>query len=1418
MDKITNLLLTELANSLNISPKEVESKFTEEQLKEDYAISFCEQYDEIGQAFSSLDEIECLDPKPLPLPEINLQDLEKNIQELEKNQLPDSTQKCINSVELLTYELNSERESYLKYTALYERLVEYRDNFEPISYYFEERSKELDRILQASSAGQEKSIPIFSNQYFIKVKSSPPNELARTLKDLYKNYLDPNLTSKIQEAFSNYSQCIQVKETSPPTSISQAINNSFFNFKIFFPTLNSFKLEVQTFNSNSQESLTKKIDFPIKNNPLLEKQSFFENSSALKVDELKNLGGLPITGKLYQDYYNLLSDPINNFFTLDDKGLTSEATLVDPRVKGTLSEKKRENSSEYFVKDLDKLQQFYQNFEQTLENKKSQVRSQVIDHNKLNFRETFKIIAQREIQILFALGRINKSSESSSSLPLGIINEIRSQNLRILSAFTDLNSEIERLKIQLNRLKPTPNVIRQRLKEKSPECFEKIDDPSDECPDINEKLGTDPLYLKTIKKGVDPTLPCATQLCYWKQFSVIANKVGLLPIPNLPDFNQLRYWPVGLAIPTPAGLVKIPLPVIWIPLTTISTPMGTLVFFLTINGIFITPVIFFISSTGFKRHLFTVRGASPKFGFTAEEESIKPGIQKSVALLARIEKEKRLAQEKILGPLFNLSLTQKQQYAQQKNILDVAEEAADSNNNENKKLKVAREKKNLEESVSSKGQYERLQEILDKKESAKDAISEAKQSVFAKIDSLGKPTMPNSQRLKNKIIERRERILKDIQRGLVEGDQEKVDRLRKESQSDAVDINEKISAIEKDLFSYFELITLPKITIPKDSSKIEPKPNSIIDFLYEILDFSRIYRSSFASPESLRINSLFKLELAKKKDEIDEISQNTSSQLDVEKDLGTIKKFLLDVNKLLVDGLSGNTGSSQDPNAAFNKVNEYREQRAKEKDPNRQKQLDQKIKDAQIKFSKAFDDSRVKEALSLTPAALLSLSQIKIDYNPFSPCCPKKPFELDLSSLSPVIPVLTSVQLLLETYINQLDSQSILKLTGGKKTLSSRELKSVYLSSLKNAIPKELSIPLPAYNLLTFSASFSGILLSLLEIRVQNPAAAPFSIPKRITLDLDIVKPILRTALMAFFKNSIPKESSSPIVTNQNFSQAQAQPSVLNQVKESKDFLIVGCEPDTSSQSAISSGIFKPANQSERVPNPFILSSGNLVQLSDNDMLPSFSTLAFDFLSINPSDLLAILKNFIQLGFDVAEKTLDQFYKTLDLILSVKGIKLNSLEAAQYSIPSVTPASPPYLPTFTALTLIKSKTNKSVDFKIIDIEEAEKKTALIEKTLGPIANSPLPALLVVAAGLSDRVVAKVPIPAIPKLDAENLSISSTDQTLPSYQLIRSLHPIISQDDIPPWERLSEKNPLFLLFIDQFLSSGADKLGFFRNYL
>ena len=150
------------------------------------------------------------------------------------------------------------------------------------------------------------------------------------------------------------------------------------------------------------------------------------------------------------------------------------------------------------------------------------------------------------------------------------------------------------------------------------------------------------------------------------------------------------------------------------------------------------------------------------------------------------------------------------------------------------------------------------------------------------------------------------------------------------------------------------------------------------------------------------------------------------------------------------------------------------------------------------------------------------------------------------------------------------------------------------------------------------------------------------------------------------------------------------------------------------------------------------------------------------------------------------EDTIKPFYKLVSVAKSAKGIDLNILEKAVFS---TVPYGTVIKTVYTAKGLLKmKKSNSSTQFRIND---AALKSAikLINPVLKPIVSSPIVYPLVAAAGVANQI-----------------------------EGIRLMHPILNQDDIPPWERLTAKNILLLAFIDEFITNAADNIGFYRAFL
>lgn len=137
----------------------------------------------------------------------------------------------------------------------------------------------------------------------------------------------------------------------------------------------------------------------------------------------------------------------------------------------------------------------------------------------------------------------------------------------------------------------------KEIKEKYDELKKKEDDSEEALSNINSeinsrlsKLGCNPRTspVPTAEAGADlnmknvSTNPTIFDHAWWVKFCKLASIVNLVPL----------HWPVGLLIPTPAYLLKIPFPIIWFPLFVIGTSKSISVILIGQCGILPSPFLF----------------------------------------------------------------------------------------------------------------------------------------------------------------------------------------------------------------------------------------------------------------------------------------------------------------------------------------------------------------------------------------------------------------------------------------------------------------------------------------------------------------------------------------------------------------------------------------------------------------------------------------------------------------------------------------------------------------------------------------------------------------------------------------------------------------------------------------------------------
>ena len=1106
--------------------------------------------------------------------------------------------------------------------------------------------------------------------------------------------------SSIKNSIKDYSSVIKTDSASI-AGIKTLVKTPIISFNLDFIGINSIPIEEDVYNKETGDRSTITINFPIKNNKYLHNNSFFNSVSGVNIKDASINTNL--TGDLYEKYYNKLEDPLNLMFSTQDKGLTSSATLVDPKLKGTDFQVKRENSTDYYIRDIGKMQRFYEDFENIFNKRKLEIRKTDVEPLFNGVALNLKKLAVLDVKLFLALGRINLDIiDESQDLKLIIKNIERSQEDFLKNA-TSLNEEIIRIKARIKELKPTPEKIKKRLAALDMKCFEDkepIENESELKRKVDDLEGNDPYGVETLK-GVDPTLPSANDMKYWLQFSKILNMVNILPLPK--DPTSLRYWPIGLVIPTPVKLVKIPLPIVWIPITTLSSPAGQTVIFITINGLFISPVIFNSSSSGLKQHKITIRGATNDFGY-----NVNKAVKKTISFPLSIAAAKDRAITSQKNPSDELSKIDRDKYELEMNLM----KEKIKNAGPSQKKKLNKQINDLRDSISLESGSEILQKNLDRKESPQDAIDDAIKSIFSRLDDLNEPEFNGCRDIQNKITKRKNDIRKNINKTYeskmsIKEKRKKIKEYNKELKKDGISMDSKKKAIKEDISKFFNKVKLPTLSLPKDKTKINPSLTPA-ESMKEVSDQALTnYEYNLTSKNNKNVRKILLTNITKVTNNIDltNLSINKNGKLKISESSTEIKNTLLDINEKLFNKVKGKPDPNLNEGELTNKKKVLEKEIQKEINIKKKRLLKKDLKKTDASLSDISDTKDIQESNSIDSDKLSKLSKFKVNFNPFKSLTDMLPVSVDLISLPTAASLpFDSAKIIIDSYIKNLSSESLVSMLGGVNEISPNTIKDSYFNIISANVPKDLNIP-DDLNLQTMSSSFSGMFNSLSGKKEEIDILKPFTLSKSIPLNLNIlIKPMLD--------------------------------------------IIVG-------------------NMDEVV-----------------ECLPI--DVENDFNSLNPVDLKVNIKNTVLDKIENLSSVLSPVYSVLSLLKSTNGITLNPSDKLSFLS---LPFGGIILAKFISEATLKMSTSKSFNTPTFDLKATEKASALIESTINPIMSVPM-----------------------------SYIIPATAAMVQQQSSLRLLHPILNADDIPPWERLSAKNFLFILFLDEFITSAADKIGFYRRFI
>ena len=1247
----------------------------------DKLVEFQDHYVIIKEYFSEkAAETNRLTNKFQPILE-DIRRLEQEISSLEKLK-----QNYLNKAALILNALAS----YAGYSDLYQS---YLNQANAIGSKIDSNNKQIDQkrdLLRTRNSSEtfasDTNIQTLSSYYLNDYEIDPSYDIT--------NILDNNDFSTIKSSVSGYSSSIKLDRNIGTTLASYANNRNIF-FVIDFIGLNYIKSQEDVYNSETGERSSREINFPIKENSLLESNNYFNNISNVEVKN-KIFTQNP-TGVLYNELYNKLEDPITNLFSLSERGLTDSETLVDPNLSETGLTKKREGSEEYFIQDQAKMESFYENLENNIETKKQEIREKKIKPALDVVIFNVKKLARLETQLLLLIGGINQVIINESSKLSIIIDTVEKQQIDALQRSTALESEITRITARLEEIKPTPEKVKQLLNSLSSKCFSNEEQPESNAElekKVKDAKGNDPFGAKSLEE-TDPTLPTILDFKYWLEFSKTLNKVSLLPFPK--DPTSLRYWPIGFFFVTPVKIVKIPLPIIWIPLTVIPGPAGINVIFLTINGLFISPVIFRINSNGSKLHSITVKGPSPRFGY--DEDPVKSTIKIPLNIAA--------AKDALISSNSNLTDAQRQEYEIESNAIKEKLSRLSPETSRYKRLKQKLD--DLDESVSGKTQNQLAQEALDKKESALNAIEKAKSAIKDRFNQLGDVRLNNCESIQEKLDLEKQQIRKEIDETYKLNIDPKTKRkrlkdLRSKLKKESISIADKKLAIKNDILSYFENIKLPSIKIPNDSTKLNPAPNPLADLKDTAKEQLSNFKNDPTAKKNKNVKDSLKRELNSVLDliNINDIPVNSKGKVDIVSNQKQIKDKFKELTNGLIDKLSGKTTLNK--TKVENEISDLEKQIEIEQDPVKRKGLKDKLNLNNSKLSNHNEALQNAKDNAMTSEKLKEVSSKKFTFNAFKSLSDLLPIDINFDPPEGTLAPIKAAGIALNGYIDSLNTDSIKSLFGGRTEVTPNTIKDVFFNVINTQIPADLDIPtkIDASEILSSS---SGVLSSLAIPSKPSDLLKPFTLSKKIDIDLNILSGPLKNIL-------------------------------LNEIDD-----LIECLP---------------------------------IDIENN------------FSSLSPEDVSSELQIKLLNSLDKISNILEPAYKLINLLKSTKGISLTSAEIKSFLS---LPFGPIDFAKFTASALLKINSPNSASVGTFDLGSLESAKKLIQPVVSPIMNNPVSFIIAASAA----------------------SIGLAD-------IQRKLHPVMNADDLPPWERLSSKNFLFVLFLDEFISAAADKVGFFRRFI
>jgi len=211
--------------------------------------------------------------------------------------------------------------------------------------------------------------------------------------------------------------------------------------------------------------------------------------------------------------------------------------------------------------DLD----YQNNLEKINENKE-----QAIDRDLQRVKNNLSNIENSIAMLMYNSSSSNRNQQFTANLNYfgGILDE---PHQKYNEKLTEINDKINQLNNEIEEIK---NEIEQT-------------DEFQNIPYSIRELNDEEIRVYFLPHKVEDEEPQLTNMDYWGDFCNYASLINLIP----------TYWPIGLLIPSPSGILRIPMPIFWRPFKVITTSKGLLVNGIAICGLAIAPWTCFINSS-----------------------------------------------------------------------------------------------------------------------------------------------------------------------------------------------------------------------------------------------------------------------------------------------------------------------------------------------------------------------------------------------------------------------------------------------------------------------------------------------------------------------------------------------------------------------------------------------------------------------------------------------------------------------------------------------------------------------------------------------------------------------------------------------------------------------------------------------------